>query len=380
MSGTDSAWLREALELAAKGRGQTSPNPMVGALIVRDGKAIGRGFHIYANRKHAEIVAIEAAAAHSPEGARGATLYINLEPCSHHGRTPPCADAVIEAGIARVVASMEDPNPIVSGDGFRKLRAAGVEIEIDRETTAAARKLNEAFVHYMETRRPLVTLKTALTLDGKIAAPDDNRGWITSETARAHVQGLRHACDAILTGIGTALADDPLLTDRSGLPRSHPLLRVVLDSRLRLPAESRLVQTCHEDVAVVTTSAASPEKRKALENAGVRVLVFDGPFGRADVRRTIDWLGEQRCLSVVVEAGSHLNWAVLEAECADKIFFYYAPKILGGTQSLPMAGGIGRRRRADAIRVRDVQLHPIAPDEFAVEAYVVKELNVHGDR
>jgi diaminohydroxyphosphoribosylaminopyrimidine deaminase/5-amino-6-(5-phosphoribosylamino)uracil reductase len=275
---------------------------------------------------------------------------------------------------------MEDPNPLVKGDGFRKLRAAGLTVEIDQETSSAARKLNEAFVHFMQTRRPLVTLKTALTLDGKIAAPDDNRGWITSETARAHVQGLRHECDAILTGIGTALADDPLLTDRSGLPRSHPLLRVVLDSRLRLPIESRLVASCQDDVAVVTTSAAPPEKRKALEKFGVKVLVFDGPFGRADVRSTINWLGEQRWLSVLVEAGSHLNWSVLEAQCADKIFFYYAPKILGGTQSLSMAGGIGRRRRADAIRVRDVELHPIARDEFAVEAYVVKEMNVHGDR
>jgi diaminohydroxyphosphoribosylaminopyrimidine deaminase/5-amino-6-(5-phosphoribosylamino)uracil reductase len=231
----------------------------------------------------------------------------------------------------------------------------------------------------MRTRRPLVTLKTALTLDGKIAAPDDNRGWITSETARAHVQLLRHECDAILTGIGTALADDPLLTDRSGLPRSRPLLRVVLDSRLRLPIASRLVTSCHNDVAVVTTSAAAAEKRDALEKAGVKVLVFDGPFGRADVRQTIEWLGEQKMLSVIVEAGSHLNWSVLEAECVDRVFFYYAPKILGGTQSLSMAGGIGRRRRVDAIRVRDVQLHPIAPDEFAVEGYVVKELDVHRD-
>ncbi len=376
---SDSIFLLEALELARKGRGQASPNPMVGAVLVRDGEMIGRGFHIYANRKHAEVLALEEAATRSPEGARGATLYINLEPCSHQGRTPPCTDALIAAGVARVVASMEDPNPLVAGDGFRKLRAAGMEVEIDRESSAEAVRLNEAFIHFMRTHRPLVTLKTALTLDGKIAAPDDNRGWITSETARAHVQGLRHECDAILTGVGTALADDPLLTDRSGLPRSHPLLRVVLDSRLRLPIESRLVTSCNDDVAVVTTSAASAEKRKALEKFGVKVLVFDGPFGRTDVRRTIDWLGEQRWLSVLVEAGSHLNWSVLEAECADKIFFYYAPKILGGTQSLSMAGGIGRRRRIDAIRVRDVQLHAIAPDEFAVEAYVVKEMNVHGD-
>ena len=368
-------WLREALELARKGRGQSSPNPMVGAVIVRNGEVVGRGFHIYGTRKHAEILALEAAG----EAARGATLYLNLEPCSHQGRTPPCTDALIAAGIARVVASMQDPNPLVAGDGFRKLRDAGIEVEIHRESSAAAQKLNEAFVHFMETRRPLVTLKTALTLDGKISAPDDNRVWITSETARAHVQGLRHECDAILTGIGTALADDPLLTDRSGLPRSHPLLRVVLDSRLRLPIESRLVSSCQDDVAVVTTSAAPSEKRTALEKAGVKVLVFDGRFGRADVRCTIDWLGEQKMISCLVEAGSRLNWSVLEAECADKVFFYYAPKILGGTQSLGMAGGIGRRRRIDAIRVRSVQLHPIAPDEFAVEAYVVKEMNVHGD-
>ena len=325
--------------------------------------------------KHAEVLAIEEAG----DRARGATLYLNLEPCSHQGRTPPCTDAVIASGIARVVASMEDPNPLVAGDGFRKLRAAGVQVDIHQPTSAAAHKLNEAFVHFMRTRRPLVILKTALTLDGKIAAPDDNRGWITSEIARAHVQLLRHGCDAILSGIGTAVADDPLLTDRSGLPRSRPLLRVIMDSRLRLPIESRLVTSCQNDVVVVTTSAAAAERRKSLENAGVKVLVFDGPFGRADVRQAIDWLGQQKMLSVIVEAGSHLNWSVLEAECADKIFFYYAPKILGGTQSLSMAGGIGRRRRVDAIRVRDLQLHAIAPDEFAVEAYVVKELDVHGD-
>jgi len=350
----DSAWIDKALELAARGRGQTSPNP---------------------NLKHAEVLAIEEAG----ERARGATLYINLEPCSHQGRTPPCADAVIAAGITRVVASLQDPNPLVAGDGFRKLRDAGIQVEIHEPSSARARKLNEAFIHFMRTRRPLVTLKTALTLDGKISAPDDNRGWITSETARAHVQLLRHDCDAILTGIGTALADDPLLTDRSGLPRSRPLLRVVLDSRLRLPTGSRLVTSCQKDLVVITTSAASPEKQRTLEEAGVKVLVFDGPIGRADVRQTIDWLGHQKMLSVIVEAGSLLNWSVLDAECADKIFFYYAPKILGGTQSLPMAGGIGRRRRVDAIRMRNLELHSIAPDEFAVEAYVVKELDVHRD-
>jgi diaminohydroxyphosphoribosylaminopyrimidine deaminase/5-amino-6-(5-phosphoribosylamino)uracil reductase len=363
-------YLREALELARKGRGRTSPNPMVGAVLVGEGEVVGRGFHQYGAVKHAEVLALEAAG----DRARGATLYINLEPCSHTGRTGPCADALIDAGVSRVVAAMQDPNPLVSGEGFRKLRAAGVEVEISEGHRAEAEKLNEAFAHFMRIRRPLVTLKTALTLDGKISAPDDNRGWITSETARAHVQQLRHQSDAILTGIGTVLADDCLLTDRTRLPRARPLLRVVLDSQLRLPPGSKMVASCDHDVVVVTTSAASPERKRILELRGVRVLVFDGPGGRADVRRTVEWLGEQRCLSLLIEAGSKVNWAVLEAEAADKIFFYYAPKILGGFEALPMAGGAGRRRRVDAIRLFDVEIHDIAPDEFAVEASVRKTI------
>jgi diaminohydroxyphosphoribosylaminopyrimidine deaminase/5-amino-6-(5-phosphoribosylamino)uracil reductase len=360
-------WLEETIALASKGRGLTSPNPMVGAILVREGEVVGRGFHTYPGVKHAEIVALEEAG----ERARGATLYINLEPCSHQGRTGPCADALIAAGVAKVVAGMEDPNPRVSGEGFRKLRAGGVEVDV--QDFPAARKLNEPFVHFIRNRKPLVTLKTALTLDGKIAAPDDNRGWITSATARAHVQQLRHDSDAILTGIGTVLADDCFLTDRSGLPRHRPLMRVVLDSRLRLPLSSQMVETIDEDLAVVTTSAAPAEKKRALEERGARVLTFDGPGGRADIHRTVEWLGEQEYQSLLVEAGSKVNWAVLEAEAVDKVFFYYAPKILGGMESVSMAGGIGRRRRADAIQLRHIQLHPIAPDEFAVEGYVHRD-------
>lgn len=356
--------IAQANALARQGRGLASPNPMVGAVLVRDGVVIGRGFHTYPGVKHAETLALEEAG----DRARGATLYINLEPCSHQGRTPPCADALVAAGIAKVVAAMEDPNPLVAGDGFRKLRDAGIEVVL--EPSPEAEKLNEPFIHFMRTRKPLVTLKTALTLDGKIAAPDDNRGWITSPTARLHVQQLRHDSDAILTGIGTVLADDCFLTDRSGLPRHRPLLRVVLDSRLRLPIASQMLTNVTEDLAIIATSAASPERRKAIEAKGARVLIFDGPGGRADIHRTVEWLGEQKYLSLLVEAGSKVNWAVLDAEAVDKIFFYYAPKILGGTESLPMAGGIGRRRRVDAIRIERIALHPIAPDEFAVEGYI----------
>lgn len=365
----DTRYLREALDLARKGEAQASPNPLVGALLVRDGQVVGRGFHTWAGVKHGEILALEEAG----ERARGATLYINLEPCCHQGRTGPCAAALIQAGVARVVAALEDPNPLVAGHGMRQLRAAGIRADIDAAFSAEAAKLNEPFVHFMRMRLPLVTLKTALTLDGKIAAPDDNRGWITSDKARADVQQLRHHSDAILTGIGTVLADDCLLTDRTGLPRSRPLLRIVLDSRLRLPLNSQMVRSAAGDVLVVGTSAAPAERRNALESRGVRVLILDGRDGRSDLRAAIEAVAQQQYLSVLIEAGAKVNWAALETGVADKVFFYYAPKILGGLESLSMAGGVGRRRRADAIRIHRTELHRIAPDEFAVEGYIVKE-------
>jgi diaminohydroxyphosphoribosylaminopyrimidine deaminase/5-amino-6-(5-phosphoribosylamino)uracil reductase len=227
----------------------------------------------------------------------------------------------------------------------------------------------------MRTGRPLVTLKTAITLDGKISAPDDNRGWITSERARAHVQELRHDHDAILTGIGTVLADDCMLTDRTGLPRARPLLRIVMDSLLRLPLDSKLAQSAAGDVVVVTTSASTPERRRQMEARGIETLVMDGPGGRADLGELVRWLAGRQCLSLMIEAGSKLNWTALESGCVDRVFFYYGPKILGGLEALPLAGGIGRRRRSDAIRVHGVTIHPIPPDEFAVEGY----LDVHGD-
>jgi diaminohydroxyphosphoribosylaminopyrimidine deaminase/5-amino-6-(5-phosphoribosylamino)uracil reductase len=360
------AWMDEALELARQGAGRTSPNPAVGAVLVKDGEVVGRGCHTYAHVKHAEVLALDQAG----DRARGATLYVTLEPCAHHGRTPPCADALILAGVTRVIAAMEDPNPLVSGLGLGRLRDAGIAVELASDFTGQAAQLNEAFVHAMRTGRPLVTLKAALTLDGKIAAPEDNSGWITSERARAHVQQIRHNSDAILTGIGTVLADDCLLTDRTGLERSRPLLRIVADSTLRVPLSSRIVSSSAGDVAILTTSAAPEERRHALEYRGVRVLVFDGPGGRADLQKLVEYLAREQYRSLMIESGSKLNWAALEAGIVDKIFFYYAPKILGGLQSLPVAGGTGRLRRTDAIQFERVKLHSIPPDEFAVEAYL----------
>ncbi len=358
-------FMRMALDLAREGAGRTSPNPAVGAVVVREGRIVGRGFHTWAGRKHAEVIALEEAG----ELARGADLYVSLEPCCHNGRTGPCTDAVVRAGIARVFAAMQDPNVAVCGQGFARLRAAGIEVAVAEEFSAEAERLNEAFVHFMRTGRPLVTLKAAITLDGKISAPDDNEGWITSERARADVQRLRHESDAIMTGIGTVLADDCLLTDRSGLERSRPLLRIVVDSQLRIPLHSKMVAGAAGDVVVATTTAAPAERRAALAARGIRIWTLDGPGGRVDLCGVVETLARERNLSLMIEAGSKLNWAVLESGIADKIFFYYAPKLLGGIESLPVAGGTGRRSRRDAIRLHNVRLHPIPPDEFAVEAW-----------
>ena len=359
--------MREALDLAYRGRALATPNPMVGAVVVSaEGEPVGRGFHTYDGLKHAEVVALEEAGDLAADG----TLYVSLEPCSHDGRTPPCSDVAIRSRIRRVVAPIEDRFPKVSGSGFAKLREADIKVEMTEEFAQEAQRLNEAFFHHANTSRPLVTLKTALTLDGKIAAPDDNTGWITSEVARSHVQQVRHDHDAILTGIGTVLADDCLLTDRSGLPRRRPLLRVVADSLLRLPLESRLVESFQDDLVVATTSAAPPKRRAAVESRGIPVEVFDAPRGRVDLVTLVQWLGEKQMLSLVMEGGSKLNWGALDSGIVDKALLYFAPKILGGVDSLPMAGGVGRRSREGAIKLCRLRTFPVGLDEFAVEAYV----------
>ena len=363
----DRSWMREALELALRGSALASPNPVVGAVVVSPaGDKVGEGFHTYDGVKHAEALALERAG----ESARGGTLYVTLEPCNHEGRTGPCTGTVVAAGVKRVVCPLEDESPKVSGAGFATLREAGVEVDIAEELAGHARRLNEDFFHSSKTGRPLVTLKAAATLDGKISAPDDNTGWITSQLAREHVQTVRHRHDAILTGIGTVLEDDPLMTDRSGLPRRRALLRIVVDSLCRLPLESKLVQSSDGDLVVATTSAAPPKRREALEERGVAVWVCDSPKGRVDLRSVIEAVGQRKMLSLMIEAGSKLNWAALDEGLADKALIYYAPKILGGMESLPLAGGVGRRSRSGAIRLKNLSIEMVGPDEFCVEAYL----------
>ncbi len=371
MTQADRRWLAEAIELARRGAGLASPNPQVGCVIVDpDGVRVGEGWHSYEGRKHAEVLALERAGAR----ARGSTLYVSLEPCGIHGRTPPCTAAIIEAGISRVVSATRDLNPRVDGAGLQILREAGVEVEeAGGRLAAEAGRLNEPFFHFARTGLPLVTLKTALTLDGKIAAPDDNTGWITSATARAHVHRVRHWHDAIMTGIGTVQADDCRLTDRTGLPRRRPLQRVILDSLLRIPTNSRIVESADGDLLVATTSAAAARRRRALERLGVTVKTFDSPLGRVDLRGLFAWLGERDITSVMVEGGAKLNWALFETGTVDRVLLYFAPKILGGHDSLPMVGGAGRRSRSGAIQLERLETSPVGPDEFLVRARVARE-------
>jgi diaminohydroxyphosphoribosylaminopyrimidine deaminase/5-amino-6-(5-phosphoribosylamino)uracil reductase len=380
----DEQHMRRALELARAGVGLVSPNPAVGAVVVdASGREVGAGTHTYDGVKHAEVLALEQAGA----AARGGTLYLNLEPCSHQGRTGPCADAVIAAGIGRVIGSMEDPNPRVAGQGFAKLRASGISVQVGL-LEAEAKKLNESFAKYIRLGKPLVTLKSAMTLDGKIAdatkpgtehsldsgsATPMSEGarsgyhWITGEVARAHVQQLRHQNDAILVGVGTVMADDPLLTDRSGLPRRRKLLRVILDSYLRIPPASRVIQTAESDVLVLC-STAEDETRQALEAKGIRVMQISGANveGRPDFRAIVQTLGEMEITSVLLEGGALVNGAALASGEVDKVFLYYAPKILGGG-AVPFIAGEDLRGRPQC--VQHFELRRFGED-FALEGYL----------
>jgi len=375
----DEQHMRRALELARAGVGLVSPNPAVGAVVVdASGHGVGAGTHTYDGVKHAEVLALEQAG----DAARGATLYLNLEPCSHQGRTGPCADAVIAAGISRVICSMEDPNPRVAGQGFAKLRASGITVQVGL-LEPDAKRLNESFAKYIRLGKPLVTLKSAMTLDGKIAdatKPGTEPGlatpvtegarsgyhWITGEVARAHVQQLRHHSDAIMAGVGTVMADDPLLTDRSGLPRRRKLLRVILDSYLRIPPASRVIQTAEHDVLVLCSTAEDPAKQ-ALEARGIRVQQIAATAdGRPDFHAIVQSLGELEITSLLIEGGALVNGAALASGEVDKVFLYYAPNILGEC-AVPFISGEGLRGKAQ--RVQRFELHRFGED-FALEGYL----------
>lgn len=353
--------MRRALELARATEGLASPNPQVGCVIVRDGATVGEGAHLYDNFDHAEIVALKQA---GPR-ARGATVYITLEPCSHHGRTGPCAEALVLAGVKRVVAATVDPNPRVSGNGLRKLRDAGIEVTmgvLERE----ARAVNDAFARWVRSCRPLVTLKAAVSADGMIApAVREQRApvWITGSEAREQVQRMRHASDAVLTGIGTVLADDPLLTDRSGMARRTPLLRIVLDSQLRIPLDSKLVKSANRDVLAFCGADAEEGRVCALEAAGVQVVRVEGRDGRLDLAVVLGVLGERKILSALLECGSELNAAFLASGLVDRAVIFRSSRALG-QNGVPFARGFG------PVQTLEQQMHDVTRASFGEDECV----------
>jgi diaminohydroxyphosphoribosylaminopyrimidine deaminase/5-amino-6-(5-phosphoribosylamino)uracil reductase len=354
----DRYWMQRALELARRGIGVTSPNPAVGCVILDSaGQLAGEGWHEYDLLDHAEVAALKAAGAR----ARGGTAYVTLEPCNHTGRTGPCSEALISAGIKRVVAATIDPNPAVAGHGLDRLRAAGTEVAVG-VCQAEARRLNEGFARWIQHRQPFVFMKVAMTLDGRIAPPPGEHllhapYWITSEEARAAVQPLRHQADAALTGVDTVLADDPLLTDRSGLRRRRPLLRVVLDSALRLPLDCKMVSTAHNDLVVFTVSN-DESRANELRKRGVRVeqLAAEAGVPGVPLGKVLDKLGEEGILTLLTETGTRLNTALLAANLVDRVHLFVSPQIMG-SDAVPAFKGM-----AAAIRMAQVEVERYAND------------------
>jgi len=350
----DRYWMQRALELARRGIAVSSPNPAVGCVILdRAGQVAGEGWHEYDLIEHAEVAALRVAAQHAGNRLLGGTAYVNLEPCNHTGRTGPCTEALIASGLRRVAAATIDPNPAVAGHGADRMRAAGMEVTLG-VCQAEARRLNEGFARWSQHKRPLVLMKVAMTLDGRIAPPAGQHAlhapyWITCEAARAAVQPLRWQADAALTGVDTVLADDPLLTDRSGLRRRRPLLRVVLDSALRMPLDSKMVATAHNDVVIFTVSKDG-RRIQELQSRGVRVEILPAEAGRVPLSKVLDKLGEEGILTLLTETGTRLNTALLAAGLVDRVHLFVSPQIMG-SDAVPAFRGMSH-----AIRMAEVEV------------------------
>ena len=346
--------MQRALELARRGIAVTSPNPAVGCVVLdRAGQVAGEGWHEYDLVDHAEVIALKVAAQHAGNRLLGGTVYVTLEPCNHTGRTPPCTDALIASGVRRVVAATIDPNPAVAGHGMEKLSAAGIEVAMG-VCQAEARRLNEGFARWSQHKRPLVLMKVAMTLDGRIAPPVGQHAlrepfWITCEDSRAAVQPLRWQADAALTGVDTVLADDPMLTDRSGLRRRRPLLRVVLDSALRMPLNSKMVATAHNDVVIYTVSK-DESRIHELRSRGVRVEVLPAEAGRVPLAKVLDKLGEEGILSLLTETGTRLNTALLAGGLVDRVHLFVSPQIMG-SDAVPAFRGMTHAINMAAVEV-----------------------------
>jgi diaminohydroxyphosphoribosylaminopyrimidine deaminase/5-amino-6-(5-phosphoribosylamino)uracil reductase len=348
-------YMELALQLAEATRGQTSPNPMVGCVLVKDGRIVGMGSHLRAGEAHAEVQALRMAG----EEAKGAIAYVTLEPCSHYGRTPPCADALVKAGVAKVVIAMLDPNPLVAGRGVARLVEAGIEV-VTGVCETEAKRLNEVFITFITTKRPFVTIKTAMTLDGKVATHTGNSRWITGEDARLEVHQMRHQHDAIVVGVNTVLTDNPQLTTRLPQGGKNPV-RIVMDSTLRIPLNAKVLTDEQAPTWIFTTEQANREKWRQLEERGIRVFsIGEGP--KVDVESMLDILGEENISSLFVEGGSQVNSAFLHARAVNKVISYIAPKLVAGRSAPTPFGGIGIDDMTDAITLRDITVEQVGQD------------------
>ena len=355
MNDIDESYMREALRIAEYARGRTAPNPLVGAVIVREGTIVASGWHRAAGEPHAEIHALRMAG----ELARGATLYVTLEPCAHHGRTGPCAEAVIAAGIVRVVIALCDPNPLVAGRGLALLKEAGIEV-VTGVCEAEARRQNEVFLKWVTQKRPFVTLKTAMTLDGKIASHTGASQWITGEAARTRVHEYRNAYDAILVGIGTVLADDPSLTTRLPDRTGHNPLRIVLDSEGRTPLDAKLVTDCAAPTLIVVSERADQRRIRLLHACGVETLTLGAE--RVDIAALLDCLGAREITSLFVEGGGTVNWSFLVSGYVDKVHAFIAPMLMGGAAAKTPVGGTGFDSPQTALHLHDVTVEQLGAD------------------
>ncbi len=353
-----------ALELARKAYGRTSPNPMVGALILKDGQIIGRGYHQKAGTAHAEIIALEEAGAE----ARGATLFVTLEPCCHFGKTPPCTTAIINAGIKKVVIAMLDPNPLMSGKGEQLLNAAGIITQVG-VLEDEAKQLNEFFCKYIVFNRPFVTLKVAMTLDGKIASASGDSRWVSCEKSREFVHQLRNTYDAIMVGSGTVLADDPQLNTRINSPNKRDPIRVIIDGDLRLPLDATLVKTCKtQDTIIICSENSDSAKKLALADRGVKIIECAGEAYEIPLDIALGKLAEMGIMSILLEGGAALNASMLHAGLIDKVHWFIAPKIIGGQHAVSPVGGNGIEKMNDAWQLRHVKVESM-DDDLLVTAY-----------
>lgn len=364
----DEFHMNQALSLAEKGWGMTNPNPLVGAVIVRDGHVIGEGYHAKLGGAHAERDALNQARLNHQD-VRGATIYVTLEPCTHHGRTPPCTDAIIESGIGEVVVAMQDPNPLVSGKGIQQLREAGIKVRtgvLEQE----AKKLNEIFISYMTHKKPFVIMKVAMTLDGKIATATGDSRWISCAMSRQYVHHWRNRVASIMVGSQTIFHDDPLLTTRLSGTISQDPVRIVVDSVGRIPLESRVINnTSNVGMILASTSRIPPERERQFTEKGVQVLKLDGFDGKVDLKALMNRLAQMEIDSVLLEGGGNLNYAALRAGIVDKVLVFIAPKIIGGDAATTPVEGIGFARMEEAIKLNRM-ISTTCGEDILIEGYI----------